>query len=385
MTLKSVLDTTLRDGEQAPGNEMPIDRKVGLFELIDATGVNYIEVGFPASSPATHEFVQEVSRRSSRAAVTVFARATPKDIDTALDAVRSAERFQLQLLVTGSEIHAEHKRGQTWEEARAELVEACRYSLQAGVRDLSVGLEDSLRASPEYLRPMVEAGLDAGATLFVLADTVGGCVPEDVAARVRAALHWVGDAAGVTLHCHNDLGLALANAVAGLQAGAAGVQCTLAGIGERTGNTPLEELAVLTHYRGETLGFRTALDPRRCVEAANAVLDVIGERPWKHKPLLGDLAFSTAAGIHAKGMMNNPVCYEFVDPEVVGRERRILLGGASGRANLRHVGSALGMSISDDVLERMYERFSLDPSPARYNQPEQFTQLYRDSLRETAR
>jgi len=384
VTLKSVLDTTLRDGEQAPGNEMTIEDKIRLLELIDAAGPDYIEVGFPASSPATFEFVREISRKSRNAALTVFARATPKDIDTALDAVRDADRFQLQLLITGSEIHAEHKRGQTWEQARTELVEACNYSLKAGVRDLSIGLEDSLRASPEYLRPMMQAGLDSGANLFVLADTVGSCVPQEVEAKVRAALHWVNGAADVTLHCHNDLGLSLANAVAGMQAGAAGVQGTLAGIGERTGNTPLEELAVLTHYRGESLGFRTALNPRKCVEAANAVLEAIGERPWKHKPLLGDLAFSTAAGIHAAGMMNNPICYEFVEPELVGRERRILLGGASGRANIRHFAATLGMSIPEDVLDQMYQRFVLDPSPARYNSLEAFEGLYRDALDGTA-
>ncbi|MEX5637981.1 hypothetical protein [Parafrankia sp. FMc2] len=207
MTLKSVLDTTLRDGEQAPGNEMAVEDKARLFGLIDAAGADYIEVGFPASSPATFEFVREASRRTRKAAVTVFARATPRDIDIALDAVRDTDRFQLQLLITGSEIHAEHKRGQTWDQARAELVEACGYSLKAGVRDLSIGLEDSLRASPEYLRPMMQTGLDSGAELFVLADTVGACVPHEVEAKVRAALHWVGGAADVTLHCHNDLGL----------------------------------------------------------------------------------------------------------------------------------------------------------------------------------
>ncbi|MEX5636122.1 hypothetical protein [Parafrankia sp. FMc2] len=183
---------------------------------------------------------------------------------------------------------------------------------------------------------------------------------------------------------HARHALSLANAVAGLQAGAAGVQGTLAGIGERTGNTPLEELAVLTYYHGESLGFRTALDPRNCVEAAQAVLEIIGERPWKHKPLLGELAFSTAAGIHAAGLMNNPICYEFVEPELVGRERRILLGGASGRANLRHFAATLGMEIPEDVLDLMYDQFSLDPSPARYNTPAVFEQLYRDALNGTA-
>lgn len=382
MVIKSVLDTTLRDGEQAPGNEMGIDGKIRLFDLIDATGVDYIEVGFPASSPAINEFVQEVSRRPHRAAITVFARASQNDIDTALEAVRASDRFQLQLLATGSEIHAEHKRGQTWNDAREEVVEACRYSRRAGVLDLSVGLEDSLRASPTYLRPLMEAGLDVGATLFVLADTVGSCIPQEVEAKVRAALHWVGSTAQVALHCHNDLGLALANAVAGLQAGAVGVQCTLAGIGERTGNTALEELAVLSHYRGEALGFRTTLDPKKCVEAATALFEVIGERPWKHKPLLGDLAFSTAAGIHAKGMMNSPLCYEYVNPEIVGRQRRILLGGASGRANIRHVASTFGLAVPDDVLDRMYERFVVDARPGRFNGQEAFERLYRDALNE---
>jgi 2-isopropylmalate synthase len=362
-----IFDTTLRDGEQAPGNSMSPEQKIELFKAIDATGAQYIEAGFPSASDRDYETVAEIVRLPRRSVTTVFARATVGDIDRAVEATGGDPRVQLQLLLTGSEVHAEHKRRSSAQELEKEITGAVEYASSLGVSEIALGYEDSSRAGDEFLRRMVEAGVGAGGNTVVLADTVGQATPERIAALVRSVRAWCGPDVKISLHCHNDLGLSLANALAGIAAGADVVQGTLCGLGERTGNTPLEELATVLHYKADEYGARCELDLLKTVEACELVLRILGLGPWKHKPIVGRYAFSTAAGVHASGLENAPITYEYVEPTLFGRSREVVLNRASGRANLRIRLAEIGLGCSGDQLDEIYRRFIADPEPHRFN------------------
>lgn len=369
-------DTTLRDGEQAPGNSMSPETKVRLFAAFDAAGVDYIEAGFPSASAQDFATVQELARRPRRARVTAFARANATDIDNALAALDGQPNTQLQVLLTGSEIHVEHKRRMTPEEIIDETRTAVSYAAAQGVEDLSLGYEDSSRGRPEFLRRVVEAGVESGGTTVVLADTVGGSTPSEIASLVALVRSWIGDAARISMHCHNDMGLAVANTLAAIKAGADVVQTTFCGIGERTGNAAIEEVATVLHYKGEEYRAGIGLDLKLARQACEAVLRELGLELWKHKPILGRYAFSTAAGVHASGMANAPITYEFVEPDLFGRKRETLLNRASGRANLRVLMEQQGASFDDALLDEMYALFIADSNPMRFNDPDDFAELY---------
>lgn len=375
-----IFDTTLRDGEQAPGNSMSPQVKVDLFEQIATTGVDNVEAGFPSASPADFEAAAAIAAAPRDVTVTAFCRATVSDIDRAVAALGGAPRTQLEVLVTGSEVHAEHKRRMTLAEIERETKEATAYARSLGVTDLSLAFEDSTRGSLEFLRRVVDIGVSAGATTVVIPDTVGQATPESMAALVRAVRSWTGPDAKVSLHCHNDLGLALANSLAGLAAGADVVQTTFCGIGERTGNTAIEELTAVLHYKSAELGVRSTVDPRRVREVCEHVADSLGLRIWKHKPVIGRYAFATAAGVHASGIANDPITYEYVEPGLFGRNREVVLSRTSGRANLRMRLTELGMAYTADRLNSMYQRFVTDPDPQRFNDDAAFRELYASAV-----
>jgi 2-isopropylmalate synthase len=375
-----IFDTTLRDGEQAPGNSMTPEKRIELFQAIDATGAGYVEAGFPAASQQDFETVSQIIRLPRDCVVTVFARATPADIDLALKAIDGAPRTQLQLLLTGSELHAEHKRRQSPQDLAAEITRAVSYAKSQGVSDISLGYEDASRGGADFLHRMVDAGVAAGGTTVVLADTVGQATPEHIGGLVRSVRSWSGPDVKISLHCHNDLGLSLANALAGIGAGADVVQATLCGIGERTGNTPFEELATVLHYKAADYGARCGVDLLKTVHACGLVMQTLDLAPWKHKPILGRYAFSTAAGVHASGLANAPVTYEYVEPALFGRRREVVLNRASGRANLRVRLAEMGLDCPEDKLEEMYHSFISDPEPHRFNDAAMLRGLYTSVL-----
>lgn len=380
----TILDTTLRDGEQAPGNEMKPETKLELFRAIDSTGVDYIEAGFPSASPADFEVVRETARAPRQARLCAFARAVPKDIDRALEALGGQPNVQLELLLTGSEIHVHHKRRSTPEAIFKETRDAVAYARSCGVEDIALGYEDSTRGTPEFLRRAIEIGVEAGGTTVVLADTVGCSTPSEIASLISATRAWVGDGPKISMHCHNDLGLALANTLAAIKAGADVVQTTFAGIGERAGNTALEELAAVLHYKAEEMGATTNLDVRRVREVCDQVCAALGLTAWKHKPVVGRYAFSTAAGIHASGLANAPITYQYVDPELFGRRSETVLNRLSGRANLRIALGEIGLQADDALVERMYAAFIADPNPTRFNARADFLELYNAAAGEPA-
>lgn len=350
----SILDTTLRDGEQAPGNWMLPEQKLDLALLLESAGVDCVEAAFPASSPMDVKATRLISRHLSRAKFATFSRATRQDVEIAVEA-GGTDNHVVQLVASGSEIHLEYKRDITREQAVAEVRDTVAFATSLGVSEVAVGIEDATRGSDELLRALTETATEAGATCVILADTTGCATPAefgDLIARVRG---WT--PARISAHCHNDLGLSLANALAALEAGAGEVQVTLGGIGERGGNTPLEELAAVLAYKADALGAQCNIDLKPLYAAYGVLRDFIRLEEPRTKPIFGTYAFSTAAGIHQQGILNNPVTYEYIDPERFGRDRSLLVGRHSGRAVLRHILRELGAEPDDSRLDEFYRVF----------------------------
>ncbi|NBE54662.1 LeuA family protein [Streptomyces boluensis] len=349
----SIFDTTLRDGEQAPGNAMNPRQKLDIALRIEALGADFIEAGFPASSPSEFEATRLISRNLTSARFTTFCRAVRADVDTAVRA-GGTDRHQVQIMATGSDMHLLHKRGISRQQAVDEVADTVAHAHALGVEAVSVGIEDASRGEDELLRGIALGAVEAGATCFVVADTSGCNLPQEYAALITRFRGWLPDAIRIATHCHNDFGLSLANAVAGIEAGADEVQATLGGIGERAGNTPLEELAALLTYKGEVLGMHTDIDVSAMYEAYTALRRVIGLEEPRNKAIFGTYAFGTAAGIHQQGMLLHPATYEYVEPARFGRERSLLIGRHSGRAVLRHILDELDITVSDTELTELY-------------------------------
>ncbi|MDI3390697.1 pyruvate carboxyltransferase [Streptomyces sp. B-S-A8] len=349
----SIFDTTLRDGEQAPANAMNPHQKLDMALRIEALGADFIEAGFPASSPSEFEATRLISRNMTSARFTTFCRAVRADVDTAV-AAGGTDRHQVQIMATGSDMHLLHKRGISRQQAVDEVADTVAHARALGVEAVSVGIEDASRGEDELLRAIALGAVEAGATCFAVADTSGCNLPQEYAALIGRFRDWLPDAVRISTHCHDDFGLSLANAVAGLEAGADEVQATLGGIGERAGNTPLEELAALLSYKGRILSMHTDIDVSAMYAAYTAMREMIGLEEPRNKAIFGTYAFGTAAGIHQQGMLRNPATYEYVEPARFGRERSLLIGRHSGRAVLRHILDELQIAVSDQELTELY-------------------------------
>ncbi|HUQ54095.1 homocitrate synthase/isopropylmalate synthase family protein [Lentzea sp.] len=361
----SVFDTTLRDGEQAPGNAMSPQTKLELALAIEALGVDVIEVGFPNSSPSDLAALQLVSQALTKARFCSLSRANRADIEAAVTA-GGTDRHQVEIMVTGSELHMEHKRGITRAENLAETKFAIGLAHSLGVRDIALGVEDASRGSDDLLRALVETGLSEGATTVVLADTTGHMVPGEFGEMTAKVRSWIPEDVVLSVHCHDDMGLSLANALAAVEAGADEVQATVAGIGERAGNTPLEELVTVLTYKGHRYNAYTTVETAGLYEVFQTLSRKIGLAPPRNKAIFGDNVFSTLAGIHQAGMLRNPITYEFVEPERFGRQRRILVGRHSGRAVLRHVFDELGLPWDAALGQKVYEEHIASRSDGDY-------------------
>ncbi|KOV67886.1 LeuA family protein [Streptomyces sp. MMG1121] len=349
----SVFDTTLRDGEQAPANAMRPEDKLDLALRIEALGVDSIETGFPASSPSEFQATRLISRQLTTARFVTFCRAVRADIDTAVEA-GGVDNHEVQVMATGSDLHLTHKRQITRKEAVDEVVDAVSYARSLGVASVSVPIEDASRGEHDLLRAITVSAVEAGADCFVIGDTSGCLTPQEYGDLIAAFREWAPAPVRISTHCHNDFGLALANAVAGLRAGADEVQATLGGIGERAGNTALEEIAALLAYKSEELGLRTDIRTEGMYEAYTALREVIQLEEPRNKAIFGTYAFGTAAGVHQQGVLRNPATYEYVEPARFGRERSILIGRHSGRSVLRHLLDELGVQVSDAELTELY-------------------------------
>ncbi|MFD3536483.1 LeuA family protein [Streptomyces sp. NPDC058664] len=351
-----IFDTTLRDGEQAPGNAMSAQDKLDLALRLEALDVDVIEAGFPASSSNDFDATQAVSAALSRAQVATLSRARRDDIETAVQAAGSRNHV-LQIMGTGSDIHLEHKLGITRQQAIDDAVDAARFATSLGVETVAVGIEDATRGDFGYLQQLTERAVEAGARYIPIADTSGCASPEefgDLIARIR---EWAPAPVRIGVHCHNDFGLATANAIAGLQAGADDVQVTVGGIGERAGNTAMEEVCALLAYKGEQLGLYAEVDLAGIYAVYNRLREVIRLEEPRNKAIFGRYAFGTAAGIHQAGMLRNPATYEYVEPARFGRERTLLISRHSGRAVLRHLLDDMNLRVDEFKLNEIYREY----------------------------
>jgi 2-isopropylmalate synthase len=379
--LVTIFDTTLRDGEQAPLNAMDVQSKVEIFKSLDHAGIDVVESGFPAASQIDFEAVVQILRLPRRAKVCVLARTNYADIDRCLEALGDAENVQVQVLVTGSEIHLEHKRQITREQAMVEMETAVAYLTDKGV-EVALAIEDASRGSHGLVVETIERGVRGGVSAVCLGDTVGVAIPYSFEPLVKAA-RAAAQGIKLAIHCHNDLGLATANTITGLMAGADEFQGCLCGIGERAGNVAIEEVAAILLTQGEALGLRCDINAPALHDACLQLSAAISFPIARNKAILGKYVYSTAAGIHQSGMNRDHSTYEPFDPAIFGRDRGIVISRHSGRAAIQHLAQTFGLAVSDQVVCEAYEEILSDPQPEQFNERDKLATLF-DRVKERA-
>ncbi len=354
-----IFDTTLRDGEQAPGNSLSPEEKLRLARQLDALGVDVMEAGFPAASEGDCRGVREIATELRRPVIAALARCHDRDIELAGEAIRPAAQGRLHVFISTSDLHIREKLKTTREEvldrARAAIRQARNYT-----DDVEFSAEDASRTDPEFLCRVVEAAIAEGARTVNLPDTVGYALPAEYAAMFRDVLARVPGADRVVLsaHCHDDLGLAVANSLAAIEAGAGQVECTVNGIGERAGNAALEEIVMTSHVRGQTVTFRCNVETREIYRTSQLLSYLTGAFPQSNKAIVGRNAFAHEAGIHQHGMLQNGLTYEIIRPEMVGIPRSTLvLGKHSGRHALERRFRDLGYDLTETQLAEVYRQF----------------------------
>jgi 2-isopropylmalate synthase len=354
-----IFDTTLRDGEQCPGATMTLEEKLQVADLLDAMGVDIIEAGFPIASNGDFEAVAEIARRVKNATVAGLARAIQADIVRAGEAVRQAQRPRIHTFVSTSPIHLAHQMRKTEDEV-IEIITATVSQARNLVEDVEWSAMDATRTPIDYLCRCVETAIRAGATTINLPDTVGYATPDEyhemftsVRARVPGA-----DKAIFSVHCHNDLGLAVANSLAGVRAGARQVECTVNGIGERAGNAALEEVVMAIKTRGDVLPYGTGIDATMLTRVSRAVSTATSFPVQYNKAIVGRNAFAHESGIHQDGMLKHNETYEIMTPESVGVQKTsLVMGKHSGRAAFRNKLEDMGYRLSDNQFQDAFERF----------------------------
>jgi 2-isopropylmalate synthase len=353
-----IFDTTLRDGEQSPGIALNAGEKVEIARQLERLGVDVIEAGFAISSPGEVEGIQAVSQ-AVECVVASLARTNDEDIDAAIESLRVANNARIHTFIATSDIHLEHKLRMT----REQVIDAARHAVtraKAFTSDVEFSCEDATRTDIDFMAEVVRVAIAAGATTINIPDTVGYTVPEEYAEILAALRERVPELDGVTLsvHCHNDLGLAVANSLAGVMAGARQVECTINGIGERAGNASMEEFVMLLRTRKPRFGFATNINTQEIVRSSRMVSRLTGYSVQPNKAIVGRNAFAHEAGIHQHGVLANRRTYEIMDAEAVGLTGSdIVLGKHSGRHALRQAFADLGYTIEGDDLRRAFERF----------------------------
>lgn len=353
-----VFDTTLRDGEQVPGCQLTTPEKIEIAKELEALGVDIIEAGFPISSPGDFQSVVELSKAVSEPIICALTRANKGDIDSAVAALKYAKRPRIHTGIGSSDMHIKHKFNSTREDILARAVEAVKYAKQF-VEDIEFYAEDAGRADVVFLAQMVEAVIAAGATVVNIPDTNGYCLPDQYGNKIKFLKENVKniDNAIISVHCHNDLGLATANSIAGLQNGARQIEGTINGIGERAGNTSLEEVVMIlkTH---EVLGLHTNINAKNFYELSRMVSSQMRMPVQPNKAIVGSNAFAHSSGIHQDGFLKNRENYEIIRPEDVGfPDASIVLTARSGRHALKFHLERLGFTLSKEELADAYHRF----------------------------
>jgi 2-isopropylmalate synthase len=381
-----VFDTTLRDGEQSPGCSMNLPEKLQMARQLDRLGVDVIEAGFPIASAGDFEAVQSVAEGIRRPIVAALARATRDDIKCAWEAVKKAARPRIHTFLATSDIHLDYKLKITREEALNQARESVGLA-RSFCDDVEFSPEDATRTDLDFLCAVVEAVIDAGATTVNIPDTVGYTTPreftriiETIQQRVRGI-----ERATISVHCHNDLGLAVANTIAAIEAGARQVECTINGIGERAGNASLEEIAMALRVRNDVMPFETGIVTRELYHASQLLTEVTGVAVQPNKAIVGRNAFAHEAGIHQDGVIKNRLTYEIMTPQSVGvPESTLVLGKHSGRHALGLRCEQLGYQFSRRELDRIYKRFTALADEIKVVEDHHLTRIITSELEEAA-
>jgi 2-isopropylmalate synthase len=353
-----VLDTTLRDGEQSPGIALRPDQKAEIAATLERLGVDVIEAGFAASSPGDFAGVRAAAEAVSAATVASLARATREDIDAASAALRSAPRARVHIVLATSALHMERKLGLEPDEVLARVADSVGHASTL-VDEVEFSAEDATRSDRDFLVRVCEAAIGAGATVVNLPDTVGYASPSEYAGlfeEMLARCPALNDV-GLSAHCHNDLGLAVANTLAGIGAGATQVECTVNGIGERAGNASLEEVVMALHVRSDLFGAETGVDTRVIPAASALVAELTGYGVPRNKPIVGANAFAHEAGIHQDGMLKDSRTYQIIDPADLGAAVTLPLGKHSGRHAFARACAEAGRILDSDQLDAAFRRF----------------------------
>ena len=353
-----IFDTTLRDGEQVPGCKLETKEKLKIAEKLDNLGVDIIEAGFPVSSPGDFNSVVEISKIVKNASVCGLTRAVKNDIDVAVKSLKLAKRPRLHTGIGTSDSHIKHKFKSTREKILKRAVDAVKYSKKY-IEDVEFYAEDAGRTNNEFLALVCEKVIDAGATVLNIPDTTGYCLPNEYGEKISFLINNVKniDKAIISCHCHNDLGLATANSIEGVINGARQIECTINGIGERAGNTSLEEVVMVLKQHNE-LDLNTNINSKLLLETSKMVSELMGMVVQPNKAIVGENAFAHSSGIHQDGVIKKRETYEIIDPKDVGvNKSSIVLTARSGRAALAYRAKGIGINLSKIQLDKVYDQF----------------------------
>jgi 2-isopropylmalate synthase len=356
-----IFDTTLRDGEQSPGASMNLAEKLEVAQLLAEMGVDVIEAGFPIASPGDFESVRQIAQTIRGTTICGLARCNDKDIDAAWEAVKYAPQSRIHVFLATSAIHREFKLRMTPDEIVSRAIAGVKRAASY-CDDVEFSPEDACRTEHDFLCRVVEAAIDAGATTVNIPDTVGYATPGEIFDRFRMLRNRVPniDKAVISTHCHDDLGLAVANSLAAVSAGAGQIECTINGIGERAGNAALEEVVMALKTRSDFFCCTTSIDTRRLVPASRLVSQTTGIQVQRNKAIVGRNAFAHESGIHQDGMLKERSTYEIMKPEEVGFSKTdLVLGKHSGRAALADRAKTLGYTVTGEQLQVVFEQFKL--------------------------
>lgn len=353
-----IFDTTLRDGEQVPGCKLNTKEKVELALKLEALGVDIIEAGFPISSPGDYESVNQISKIIKNATVCGLTRAVQKDIEVAAEALKYAARPRIHTGIGTSDYHIKSKFNSTREEILQRAVQCVKWAKNYA-DDVEFYAEDAGRTDNEYLAQVIEAVIKAGATVVNIPDTTGYCLPHQYGEKIAFLANNVSniDKAIISCHCHNDLGLATANSIAGVIAGARQIECTINGLGERAGNTSLEEVVMIIKQHSG-LGYHTNIDAKQLNPLSRIVSDTMRMPVQPNKAIVGSNAFSHSSGIHQDGFLKDALTYEIINPEEVGADSsKIVLTARSGRSALAYRFQKLGFQFDRNDVDVLYNEF----------------------------
>ena len=355
-----IFDTTLRDGEQSPGCSMDLNEKVRMAHKLEELGVDIIEAGFPIASEGDFNAVEAVATQCRNVTVAALCRTLEQDVARAAEALSRAAHPRIHTVVATSDIHLEHKLRKT----RSEVIEMTRSAVRMArnfAEEVEFSAEDATRSDVDYLCEVFSVAVEAGASVLNVPDTVGYTMPIEFARLVRTVSERVVQERDVTIsvHCHNDLGLAVANSLAAIEAGARQVECTINGIGERAGNASLEEIVMAMHVRADQWPFVTGVNTRELYPTSQLLSAIVGFDVQPNKAIVGRNAFAHEAGIHQHGVINNPLCYEIMTPDSVGvSANSLVLGKHSGRHALALRYTELGYHLTSRELDTVYQEFT---------------------------